>query len=195
MKLSQLAFLLGVVALLIGASAFVVAIVTPGPQGPEGERGEKGDRGDAGPQGIQGIKGAQGPRGETGSTGLPGPGGLPGVNGTDGKDGTFKGYWLYDNISYMGSSGLITPHFHITSYLIKIEWYADSKPCCDGNFEFKLYDQNDTLHVRQFKVDVPSASTEKGVLYAFVDPTYFYLTVYTNNITVWETKVSEFRMP
>lgn len=75
----RLAMILGIVGLLLGASALAAAVVIPGPTGPKGDAGAQGPTGGAGSTGPSGPTGATGPNGPTGpigSTGPAGPGSL-----------------------------------------------------------------------------------------------------------------------
>jgi hypothetical protein len=76
-KMSLIAILLAVGALIL---AVIGMVAIPGPQGPagpegaQGPQGLKGDTGDAGPQGDIGLTGPQGNQGPQGLQGIPGTG-------------------------------------------------------------------------------------------------------------------------
>lgn len=104
----------GLLALILGAGAFVLALTppslqtslevvrqvceegAPGEQGPAGEQGEPGvpgvcgpagEAGDVGPQGPQGARGPAGPAGDAGEVGPAGPQGIQGEIGARGPTG------------------------------------------------------------------------------------------------------------
>lgn len=74
----RLAMTLGIIGLVLGASALAAALVVPGPSGARGEAGTPGAAGGpgiAGPTGPTGAPGPNGPTGATGATGATGPAG------------------------------------------------------------------------------------------------------------------------